>query len=70
MIKTQPFSTGILSIYRGFFVLDKLPKFATEIDVWIQTPSGNESVDFVDVFVLQDGTLLAAWVHPFQKLPT
>jgi hypothetical protein len=37
--------------------------------VWIQTPTGNESVDFIDVFVLQDGTLLAAWVHPFQKLP-
>jgi hypothetical protein len=69
MIQTQLFSTAILSTHRGFFVLDKLPKFAAEVDVWVQTPAGNESVDFVDVFVLQDGTLLAAWVHPFQKLP-
>ena len=69
MIQTQPFTTSTLSTHRGFFVLDKLPKFATEVDVWIQTPAGNESVDFIDVFVLHDGTLLAAWVHPFQKLP-
>lgn len=69
MIQTQPFSTTILTTHRGFFILGKLPKFATEVDVWIQTPTGNESVDFIDVFVLQDGTLLAAWVHPFQKLP-
>jgi hypothetical protein len=69
MIQTQPFTTDILSTHRGFFILDKLPKNATEVDVWIQTPTGNESVDFIDVFVLQDGTLLAAWQHPFQKLP-
>lgn len=66
---TKTFSIDILSTHRGFFILDKLPKFATEVDVWIQTPAGNESVDFIDVFVLHDGTLLAAWVHPFQKLP-
>ena len=66
---TKTFSIDILSTHRGFFILDKLPKFATEIDVWIQTPTGNESVGFIDVFVLQDGTLLAAWQHPFQKLP-
>lgn len=69
MIQTQPFSVDILSTHRGFFILDQLPKSATEVDVWIQTPAGNESVDFVDVFVLADGTLLAAWKHPFQKLP-
>jgi hypothetical protein len=69
MIQVQPFSTEVLSTHRGFFILDKLPKFATEVDVWIQTPTGNESVDFIDVFELHDGTLLAAWLHPFQKLP-
>ena len=69
MIQTQPFTTDIIASHRGFFILDKLPKNATEVDVWIQTPAGNESVDFIDVFVLQDGTLLAAWQHPFQKLP-
>lgn len=69
MISTQPFITDVLTTHRGFFILDKLPKNATEVDVWIQTPVGNESVDFVDVFVLVDGTLLAAWQHPFQKLP-
>jgi hypothetical protein len=69
MIQTQPFTTNIIATHRGFFILDRLPKNATEVDVWIQTPTGNESVDFIDLFVLQDGTLLAAWVHPFQKLP-
>ena len=69
MIQTKLFSTDILATHRGFFILDRLPKNATEVDVWIQTPTGNESVDFIDVFVLQDGTLLAAWQHPFQKLP-
>jgi hypothetical protein len=69
MIKTQPFTTDILATHRGFFILDKLPKFAAEVDIWVQTPAGNESVDFVDIFTLQDGTLLAAWAHPFQKLP-
>jgi len=69
MIQVQPFTTNILATHRGFFILDKLPKNATQVDVWIQTPAGNESVDFIDVFVLQDGTLLAAWQHPFQKLP-
>jgi hypothetical protein len=69
MIQTHPFTTQTLSTHRGFFILDKLPKFATEVDVWIQTPAGNESVNFIDVFVLEDGTLLAAWAHPFLKLP-
>jgi hypothetical protein len=69
MIQTKLFSTDILATHRGFFILDRLPKNATEVDVWIQTPTGNESVDFIDVFVLQDGTLLASWQHPFQKLP-
>jgi hypothetical protein len=69
MIQTQQFSTEILATHRGFFILDKLPRFANEVDIWIQTPAGNESVDFIDVFVLHDGTLLAAWRHPFQKLP-
>jgi len=68
MIKTRTFSTDILSTHRGFFILDKIPKFASEVDVWIQTPVGNESVDFIDIFTLQDGTLLAAWLHPFQNL--
>ena len=69
MIQVQLFTTDVLSTHRGFFILDKLPKNAQEVDVWIQTPAGNESVDFVDVFALHDGTLLAAWIHPFQKLP-
>lgn len=69
MIEVSQFSPFVLSTHRGFFILDQLPKNATEVDVSIQTPAGNEPVDFVDVFVLHDGTLLAAWQHPFQKLP-
>ena len=69
MIQVQPFTTGILSTHRGFFVLDKLPKSADKVDIRIKTPLGDEPVDFISVFSLHDGTLIAAWEHPFQKLP-
>lgn len=69
MITVQPFTISVLSNYRAFFLLDQLPKNANEVDVWVQTPAGNESVDFIDVFTMEDGSLLAAWKHPFQKLP-
>ena len=68
MIQVQPFTTDVLLTHKMFFVLNKLPKNAEEIDVWIQTPTGPESVDFVNIYSLHDGTLLAAWQHPFQKL--
>lgn len=68
MITVKPFSLEVLSTHKGFFLLDQLPKNATEVDVWVKTPAGNESVDFVDVFSMADGSLLAAWKHPFQKL--
>jgi hypothetical protein len=69
MIQTQPFNIDVLSTHKVFFLLEHLPKNTTEVDIWIQTPIGYESVDFVDVFVMQDGSLLAAWKHPLQKLP-
>lgn len=69
MIQVQPFTTDVLLTHKMFFILGKLPKNSTEIDVWIQTPVGLESVDFVNVYTLHDGTLLAAWKHPFEKLP-
>jgi hypothetical protein len=69
MITVKPFSINDLSKYKGFFLLDKLPKNSLEVDVWVKTPTGNESVDFVDVFSMKDGSLLAAWEHPYQKLP-
>ena len=68
MIQTQPFNIDVLSTHKVFFLLEHLPKNTTEVDIWIQTPIGYESVDFVDVFVMQDGSLLAAWKHPLQKL--
>lgn len=68
MITTQPFTIDVLSTHKGFFLLNDLPKNATEVDVWVQTPVGYESVDFVDVFTMADGSLLAAWKHPLQKL--
>lgn len=69
MITVQPFTLSVLSEYKAFFLLDQLPKHAGFVDVWVQTPVGNESVDFVDVFSMKDGSLLAAWKHPYQKLP-
>lgn len=69
MIQVQPFTTDILLTHKIFFILDKITKNAEEIDIWIQTPTGVESVDFVSVYSLHDGTLLAAWKNPFTKLP-
>lgn len=68
MIQVQEFTTEVLLSHKAFFVLDKLPKNASEVDIWIQTPTGLESVDFVDIYRIHDGTLIAAWKHPFQKL--
>jgi hypothetical protein len=68
MIQVQPFTLDVLSTHKVFFLLNHLPKNTEEVDIWIQTPIGYESVDFVDVFLMQDGSLLAAWKHPLQKL--
>jgi len=68
MIQVQSFTLNVLSTHKVFFLLGRLPKNTQEVDVWIQTPIGYESVDFVDVFSMQDGSLLAAWKHPLQKL--
>lgn len=69
MIQVQPFTTDVLLTHKMFFILDKIPQNAQEIDIWIQTPTGIESVDFVSVYSLGDGTLIAAWENPFVKLP-
>ncbi len=67
-MKTKPFELSVLESYRMFFLLNNLPKDSEDYDIWIQTPAGYESVDFVDVFTMRDGSLLAAWKHPFEKL--
>ena len=69
MIQVQNFTLNVLTTHKAFFLLDNLPKSASQVDVWIQTPAGLESVDFIDVFAMEDGSLLAAWKHPYQKLP-
>lgn len=68
MIKVNQFTLDVLKTHKAFFLLDNLPKFSADIDVWIQTPAGLESVDFIDAFEMQDGSILAAWKHPYQKL--
>ena len=69
MIQVQPFSTSVMSSHKVFFILNELPKHTQEIGVWIKTPTGIDPVDFVNVFSLHDGTLVAAWVEPFKHLP-
>lgn len=68
MINPQPFTIDILSTYKAFFLLNRLPKNSTDVAIRIKTPNGYEDVDFVDLFTMADGSLLAAWVHPLQKL--
>lgn len=67
MIQVKDFTLEVLTTHKAFFLLDVLPKSSSEVDVQIQTPAGLESVDFVDVFRMNDGSLLAAWGHPHQK---
>jgi hypothetical protein len=69
MIKVQKFDLSVLSTHKMFFHLNKLDAGLNEVDVWIQKPDGFESVDFIDVFSMDNGALIAAWKHPFQKLP-
>jgi hypothetical protein len=67
-MKTKPFNIDVIKTHKGFFLLNKLPKNSEEVLVGIKSPSGFIDVDFVDVFTMKDGSLLAAWKHPFQKL--
>ena len=68
MIQVQDFNLEVLKTHKAFFLLDDLPKNSKELEIFIQTPTGLELVDFIDVFAMQDGSLLAGWGHPYQKL--
>lgn len=60
------FDINVLSNYRAFFLLDE--HFDNEVIFTVQTPNGEEVVDFVHVFRMANNRLVAAWEHPFQKL--
>lgn len=62
------FNLDVLSTYRNFFLLNQMPKNMENVVAVIQTPEGLEEVDFIDFFLMSDGTALAAWRHPLQKL--
>ena len=68
MIEVTQFSIKALETYKTFFLLDKLDKNQEEVEILVQTPTGLEAVDFVEVFSMKDGSLLAGWQHPFQKM--
>lgn len=69
MIFTRPFSLSTAPQERVFYVLDALPRFASEVGVWVKTPNGLEPIDFIDVEYLPDGTLVASWGDAFGTLP-
>lgn len=62
------FNLDVLSTYRNFFLLKQMPKNMDSVVAVVQTPQGLEEVDFIDFFLMADGTSMAAWKHPFQKL--
>lgn len=64
----KPFSLDVLSTHKCFFLLDQIPA-SSDIAIKIVTPDGDEDVDFVDLFTMADGRVIAAWHHPMQKLP-
>jgi hypothetical protein len=67
-MKTNNFSLDVLETHRAFYLLDKLPKFSDDVVAYVSTGKGNEEVDFVDFFKMADGSILAAWKHPTEKL--
>ena len=67
-MKTKNFELDVLGTHKAFFLLDKLPKFAEDVTAQIMTPGGYQEVDFVDFFKMADGSIVAAWKHPMQKL--
>jgi hypothetical protein len=67
-MKIKNFSLDVLEKHKAFFLLDKMPKFLPNVDIMISTPKGFEEVDFVECFHMADGSVLAAWEHPTQKL--
>lgn len=64
-----PFTLNVLATHKCFFLLDRLPRNAQNVKVTILTPTGEEDVDFIDLFTMADGQTIAAWRHPMQKLP-
>jgi hypothetical protein len=64
-----PFSIDVLATHKCFFLLDLIPGRAEDVSLTILTPTGEEDVDFVDLFTMDDGRIIAAWGHPMQKLP-
>lgn len=65
----QPFNLDVLATHRCFYLLDHIPAGTRNVDIMITVPDGEDEVDFVDLFKMADGRLLAAWRHPMQKLP-
>lgn len=65
----QPFTLDVLATHKCFYLLDLIPGRAEDVDITIVTPAGEEEVDFVDLFTMDDGRIIAAWRHPMQKLP-
>jgi hypothetical protein len=64
-----PFSLDVLATHKCFFLLDQIPGRVEDVSLTIVTPTGEEEVDFVDLFTMDDGRIIAAWGHPMQKLP-
>jgi hypothetical protein len=67
MINVRQFTIDIIKTHKMFFLLDQLD-VASEVSIYIKTPKGVEAVDFIDVFAMANGKMLAAWQHPFGKL--
>lgn len=65
----QPFNLDVLATYKCFYLLNHIPAGTRDIDIVITVPDGEDLVDFVDLFTMNDGRILAAWQHPMQKLP-
>lgn len=65
----QPFTLDVLATHKCFFLLDRIAANAADVRITIVTPTGEEDVDFVDLFTMLDGRIIAAWGHPMQKLP-
>lgn len=69
MRSVLPFDLSVLETHRSFFVLLHHRTDATDLQVVLDTPSGRIDADFIDLYEMQNGVLMAAWRDPFRHTP-
>ena len=68
MIAVQPFNIGVIDTHRCFYLLKNISNI-DELQLIHETPGGFVEVDFVDVFKMNNNSIVVAWKKPLELAP-